>query len=409
MFGKKDTSLPPIETAVGATRPSGFSLISFLIALVLIAAGAAGYVWNEQRALVRHQAYVEKVGKYNKIDPAAYEPVYEGKPIYFIATTGPGEELKDDELGFSAGKVAALSREVAMFQWVEKEVKDSATGELTYDYEKAFDERYFNSAKFAVLSGDYRNPSPMLDDKFIETQSPVFGAYRVAPEVLKKIMVTVPMPAEIVSRFPAAWQPRVTAGPESISIRPTGEAIRQTFELGDLVVSYKALPVGTRVLVAGIQQGAFVNPIEHFEVTQVESLDELLQKPVRGFEQDIWIARGGAAAALAIGFVFLFGTARRILGGAGATIGAVFSFVLACAQISKYYWVALADVVHILNIVSAISGGLLVASIFIFTLRTVRKRMAAHKVQPPQQAAPPPLPPSFNLDIPPASPPSNPV
>ncbi len=425
MFGK-NTSLPPIETAVGSPRVSKFSLVSFAISLAIIGASLAGYVWNEQRAIARHQSFMEKVGKYIQIDPAAYDLVYEGKPVYFIATVGPGEELTDSELGFSAGKVGALSREVSMFQWVETEVKEPQTGEVTYEYTKGMSEKYFNSAKFAVLDAEYRNPSPIIDDKFIETNSPVFGAFRVAPDTLRKIMAVVPIPAEIVSRFPAAWQPRLTVQPESLLIRPTGDAARQTMDLGDLLVSYKALAVGTRVLVGGIQQGTMINPVDYFEVTQAQTLDELMDNPARGFEQDIWVTRGGAALSAGVGFFLLFGTMRSVLGGGGVAVGAVLSLVLACAQVSKYYWASLLDAVHILNIASALSGGVLVASIIIFGLRTVRKRVAGRKapIMPQMASAPPPPPPSFNLDIPPAAsgpivppvdsggsapPPSNPV
>lgn len=413
MFGKNNTSLPPIENTGGIPAGSKFNLISFVIALAVVSVGLAGYAWNEQRAIMRYQGFVEKVGKYTQMDPAAYEPVHEGKPVFFSAAIGPGEELKDEELGFSAGKVAALKREISMFQWVEKEVKDQDTGAVTYDYVREMSETYFDSATFAVLDVDFRNPEPLVNDKLIEAKTPMFGAYNVPIAALEKMMTPVPMPADAASRFPAAWQSRITVQANKMLIRPTGPEVRRNLELGDIEVQYKVLPVGTRVLVAGIARGTMIDPVDHIEATDIQTLDEFLQKPARGFEQDIWVTRGGAAVVVAMGFILLFGALRPLLGGMGATVGAVLSLVLACAQISKHYWSALLDVVHILNIVSAISGGVLVASMLIFGLRAARRRMAARKAPVPQAAPPPPPPPpSFNLDIPPAAPtqpPSNPV
>jgi hypothetical protein len=101
------------------TRMKG-ALWQILVGLILVPIAVYFLFTNEGRAIQTYRALVEGAGLVISVDAAKIDPANEGKLIHIegpVKAVGP---LADADFGVRVDGALALTRDVEMYQWVEK-------------------------------------------------------------------------------------------------------------------------------------------------------------------------------------------------------------------------------------------------------------------------------------------------
>lgn len=159
------------------------ALIGILIGFVLIVASIYFLFWNEGRAIQTYRSLVEGAGLAVSIDSAAVDAANEGKLVHISGPVKAVGTVADDQFGIEAAGALAISREVEMYQWVEKSeskteknLGGSEETTTTYSYAREWTSRRVDSSDFKIPAG-HENPGFAVNGTSIVVDSATVGAF----------------------------------------------------------------------------------------------------------------------------------------------------------------------------------------------------------------------------------------
>ena len=158
------------------------ALVAILIGIVLILASIYFLFWNEGRAIQTYRALVEGAGLVVSVDSAKVEAANDGKLVHISGPVKAVGTPSDPNFGITAEGALAISRQVEMYQWVqksesktEKNLGGSETTTTTYSYSKEWKSRYVDSSDFKQPGHD--NPQFAVDDTRTAVDTATVGAF----------------------------------------------------------------------------------------------------------------------------------------------------------------------------------------------------------------------------------------
>jgi hypothetical protein len=208
-----------------------------------------------------------------------------------------------------------LSRKVEMFQWEEekttrshKSVGGSETTETTYSYRKKWSDQSLDSTRFHEAS-NHRNPPMPVESTITNADGVRLGAYRIAPGLLQEVTAFTPFEA---GSAPAGYQ-------------KIGEILYRAREIddpavGDLRVSFQAVPAQTMTVAAGLAAGGLApfHGANGYRIALASpgtlTAGEMFQE--KKHEESIltWVLRGVGFILMLVGFLLVFGPLSVLAG-----------------------------------------------------------------------------------------------
>lgn len=175
-------------TYTETTRTSWFTklkngVIGTLVGIVLILVAIYFLFWNEGRAIQTYRALVEGAGLVVSIDSNKVDAALDGKLVHITGAVKPNGEVVDPQFDIRADGALAISREVEMYQWVEKSeskteknVGGSEETTTTYSYSKEWRSSRIDSSDFKVPGG-HENPDFAVPSNTVTVQTANVGAF----------------------------------------------------------------------------------------------------------------------------------------------------------------------------------------------------------------------------------------
>lgn len=175
------------------TRTSWFArlknaLVGAVIGIVLVLAAIWALVWNEGRSIKAYRALTEGAGVVVSVSADEIVPTNEGKLVHITGKVTPQGVPSDPDFAISADGAVALTRDVEMYQWVEKSESRSETklggGEetvTTYTYSREWKSGRTDSSDFRQPDG-HENPELVVDSQSFRVDQATVGAFTVSGE-----------------------------------------------------------------------------------------------------------------------------------------------------------------------------------------------------------------------------------
>ncbi len=290
---------------------------------LLIIAGSLVALWlNEGRV-----NWADAARKSTAVD-AAYNPDTEGEFVSVTGLTATSAPIGDDRY-LRAGDYLRVDREVEMFAWVEKE--DSDEDETSYTYELEWTDDPRPASEFNWPDGRENPPFPVTSETMTAVSARV-GAYQFNTETIQ-YPYTDPVPLSMET---------VLEGPYQITEKYIfqGKGTLAQPELGDIRISFEAVPANVTMTAFGVQRESSLIPYNYRdkgELYRILTGDRAaavarLQTEYRNL---LWGFRIGGALLMWLGFGLLFSPFTRLLdfvpvvGGVGKLAVTAVSFILA--------------------------------------------------------------------------------
>ena len=228
------------------------SVIGSLIGIVLVVGAVLLLYWNEGTEVTTLRTLELAQGLLVEASPARLDPALEGRLVHLTGTLAAAAAARDPVFGTVAADAMRLERHVEMFQWeehssssTEKSLGGSSTTTTTYDYQKTWSDREIDSGAFHARAG-HANPKLPIARLVSDAAEVRIGPYRLDASVLDQLSPTAPVALPEAATLPPGWK-RGDTGPYR-GRDPLTPAI------GDVRVSFLAVPAGTASVIAG-QQG----------------------------------------------------------------------------------------------------------------------------------------------------------
>jgi hypothetical protein len=224
------------------------SFVGSLIGIVLFFGAFVLLWWNEGRINLADVARTSRA-----VDAASIDPAGEGKLVAISGSISSPDQVGDPRF-MPAGPYIALDRTAEMYAWKEressetrKEVGGGSTTKTTYTYDEEWTEHPANSNNFRFSSGHTNPPMAISSDKFVVARASV-GAYPIDTHA-----ISLP-----------DGQP-VPLGPGNVQLNDgqrlagnyiySGPGSLDAPRIGDIRISFSALPSGANVTAIGLQSG----------------------------------------------------------------------------------------------------------------------------------------------------------
>jgi hypothetical protein len=284
------------------------SLVGALFGIVLVIGSFLLLTWNEGRSVEAIRALDQGARQVVEVDAAAIDPQAEGKLVHLTGLMETSAPAHDPIFGVGGDELLRLSRKVEMFQWEEekttrshKSVGGSETTETTYSYRKKWSDQSLDSTRFHEAS-NHRNPPMPVSSTITNAGSVRLGAYRIAPVLLDKVTAFTPFEPE---SSPTGYQ-------------KIGEILYRAREIdnpavGDLRVSFRAVPAQTMTVVAELAAGSLASfqGANGYSIALASpgtlTAGEMFRE--KKFEESIltWVLRGGGFILMLFGFLLVLG------------------------------------------------------------------------------------------------------
>lgn len=199
------------------------------------------------------------------ISAATVDPAHEGRLVAARGTLTADAPLGDGQF-LAPGPWIELERNVEMYAWVERTSSESETNlggsETTtteYTYEKAWVTRPASSGNFKIPAG-HENPPLTIEEARLTVPAAQVGAYHVDPER---------------ASLPAMEELTLTPGMvlPGAGVKSTGQYLLlgsrslQSPRVGDVRISYRALPSDIQVTAFGRAGGSSLLPYQRGDAT----------------------------------------------------------------------------------------------------------------------------------------------
>ncbi|MBN2676053.1 MAG: TMEM43 family protein [Alphaproteobacteria bacterium] len=231
---------------------------------------------NEKNAIQTKESLQEISSKVIEIQSDKVLSENEGKLVFVSGVAKTNDEVIDSETGFYLNTLV-LSREVEMYQWIEKQIKETATEngkEVThsrYEYQKEWLDKEEDSAKFNEPE-KYKNPEMKYETKKFYAKDVSFGAFKLQE---KQIHYFSPQKEVIFEN--GAFQ---KLNPE---MKKKGKILDQVFyfvfdrhkdTIGDYRLKYKSAKNAQEISLIGVQKGEIFVPYISKEKQEIFLLKE---------------------------------------------------------------------------------------------------------------------------------------
>jgi hypothetical protein len=258
------------------------AIVGVPIGLLLIVIAIGLLYWNEGR--------VDPSKIAQKSVPVNSQQVESGANGKFISVTGPvvASQLLGDGTYLQPGQYAAVQRVVEEYAWVEDQSSQSQnntggsqTTTTTYTYKEEWTDSVADSSTFHDPTG-HQNPAKPLDDTTVKAATAKVGAYTIDPQTISLPSLqpvslsssntiltgqtTSSPPAVPATSVPAPSNTTTTTTPAPALLSNltlanstylfAGSGSLSAPQLGDIRISYLALPAGTNVTVFGLLTGS---------------------------------------------------------------------------------------------------------------------------------------------------------
>src|SRR5271163_2586594 len=296
-------SVTVVTTRSWGGRLAG-SFVGALFGILFVAISFILLYWNEGRAVYAIAALDQAARQVVEIDAAAIDPNADGKPVHLTGWMETSAPARDPIFGVGGDGLLRLSRKVEMFQWEEekttrshKSAGVSETTETTYSYRKKWSDHPFDSTRFHEASNHRNSPMP-VESTTINADGVRLGAYRIAPALLQEVTAFTPFEPETA---PAGYQ-------------KIGEVLYRGREIdnpavGDLRVSFRAVPAQTMTVVAALAAGGLMpfHGVNGYRIalasTGALSAGEMFREKKHKENILTWVWRGFGFVVMLIGFV----------------------------------------------------------------------------------------------------------
>lgn len=311
------------------------ALIGILVGILLLIGCCWLLIWNEGRAIQTRRALVEGAAQVVSIDSARTDQAYEGKLVHLTGPVTPDGTVRDDKFGIAVENAVGLSRQVEMYQWVEKSEskteKKLGGGEettTTYTYAKEWRSDLVRSSDFKKPD-DHQNPDRMPDSATFSVETAHVGGFEVSGDSMADIG-----DRDALSLTDANLQSVADALATDKPVKRAEQGLfvgRDTASpaVGDLRIAFERIHVKEASLV-GKQSGSRLIPYTTSNKRQIfltasgqVDSEAMFQSAQSDNNIITWLVRAGGVIGLFIGFVCMF----SILGVIGDLIPFVGSLV----------------------------------------------------------------------------------
>lgn len=190
----------------------GGAIKGVVIGGILFIAGFPVLYKNEQNSVQNIRTIEEAKKNAVTVDGASVDATREGALVHLTGEATPADTLTDEAFGVSS-KAIRLSRQVEMYQWVEKKETDKkvkAGGKeetrTTYTYKLDWDTGRNDSSDFHDKG--YDNPEPAYDSLEKQAENVSIKAYKLSPSLVSQYSDEKPLPvkpadlpADLASKF----------------------------------------------------------------------------------------------------------------------------------------------------------------------------------------------------------------
>jgi len=342
------------------------SFLGILLGPVLIIAAVALLWWNEGRAvqaIVGLNAAATSTVELQDINPA---PANDGKLVHLVGPATAKASVADSDLAVNFPDSVAVARKAEMYQWQEKSQSStsnnlggSQTTTTTYTYSQIWSENPVDSSNFHHPEG-HANPGMPFRSTLYAASDAKLGGFTLDAATLKQL----DLDQSVTPDAPDGWTKN---GGQLFKGDPAAPKV------GDLRVSYLALPTGTTISVLAEQsQGGFAPfTTPNGYTIQLAAMGNqptaVMIANKRQAESILtWILRGVGTLAMVIGFALFLGPISTIasvvpfLG--GIVRGAAFFVALVFGVPLSLVVIALAWIGHR----PLIGGGILLVAALLF-------------------------------------------
>jgi len=324
-----------------------------------------------------------------------------------ISTSGTlsSNETVSDNLYLKAGNYIDVRRVVEMYAWKEtssshtqQNVGGSQTTQTTYIYSTEWTDNPADSANFKDQAG-HVNPSKSLGDSDDRVTAATIGNYNIdMPDV------TMPVGTKIALDVSDTQNANLQNGYVFISATPNSSDSVMSPQVGDLRVSYLAIPSGQSATVFGKLDEQNIDPYfsqDNHRLFQIfmTTRDQAIASLHSQYELWLWIFRGIGFLMMFFGLLMIVSpitTVLSILPILGEIGGMIFGLaVLPVALILTIVTILVSMIIHnLIALIVALVITVLVITFFAIKLeKKIRKKPAQsiNSVSPPQMN--PPVPP----------------
>lgn len=303
------------------TRTSWFArlknaLVGAVIGIVLVLAAIWALVWNEGRSIKAYRALTEGAGVVVSVSADEIVPTNEGKLIHITGKVTPQGVPSDPDFTISADGAVALTRDVEMYQWVEKSESRSETklggGEetvTTYTYSREWKSGRTDSSDFRQPDG-HENPELVVDSQSFRVDQATVGAFTVSGEDVAGLGTGTDLKLgdEDVARAEEALSlpVRLERGGFYVGNNPAQPRV------GDLRIRYSRADLKEASFV-GKQSGEWLKPFTASNGREIflsaagqSSAAEMFDAAQAENTMIMWLIRIGGMVALMVGFSLCF-------------------------------------------------------------------------------------------------------
>ena len=303
------------------TRTSWFArlknaLVGAVIGIVLVLAAIWALVWNEGRSIKAYRALTEGAGVVVSVSADEIVPTNEGKLIHITGKVAPEGVPSDPDFAIFADGAVALTRDVEMYQWVEKSESRSETklggGEetvTTYTYSREWKSGRTDSSDFRQPDG-HENPELVVDSQSFRVDRATVGAFTVSGEDVAGLGTGTDLKLgdEDVARAEDALSlpVRLERGGFYVGNNPAQPRV------GDLRIRYSRADLKEASFV-GKQSGEWLKPFTASNGREIflsaagqSSAAEMFDAAQAENTMIMWLIRIGGMVALMVGFSLCF-------------------------------------------------------------------------------------------------------
>jgi hypothetical protein len=288
------------------------SIFGILLGPVLILVAVALLWWNEGRAvqaIVGLNAAASSTVELQDINPT---PGNEGKLVHVVGPATAKATVVDSDLAVNFPDSVAVARKAEMYQWKEKKESStsnnlggSQTTTTTYTYSEVWSDKAIDSSQFAHQEA-HANPEMPLHSQLYLASDAKLGGFTLDSATVTEL----DLGQSVTPDAPGGWTKN---GDQLFKGDPASPKI------GDLRVSYLALPTGATISVLAAQsQGGFARfTTPNGYTIQLAAMGNqpmaVMIANKRHSESILtWILRGVGTAAMVIGFAMFLGPISTI-------------------------------------------------------------------------------------------------
>ncbi len=310
-------------------------------------------------------------------------PSANGKLVAATGTLSSDEQLGDGEY-LKPGPFLTLNRNAEMYAWQENQ-KTTETKKLgggtdkttTYTYEKVWTSSPASSSGFRITEG-HQNPSMSIKSDRSHVTAATLGAYQVDPASL-----------EFPSAKSVALNDELVGDADNWDIEGDFLVNRRGAtsnpRVGDLRISYDAVPNDLQVTLFGKAEGDRLTGWEEKDVTLYRAFTENREAAIATMHSEykllLWLVRLGGFLLMWIGLVLAISPLNAVLniipflGDIGGFLVGVVMFVV--ALVLSAITIIIGIITHNLFLLLAILVGVIGLSIFLARRRRGRQATGA--------------------------------